>query len=191
VISLYSDYRSGGPTYSLSMLKLLDKLHGEYKRINNLGRWTKCNDPQILALTSTISTLQLQLTTLKGQYGALQAFDSKAKLTSTSDASSTKLQKPPPKQAGDPEITEYKGFTWKWCDKCFNGTWNRTHVTAEHQAGVRKRNRRREMPSSDVKPTPVPQANLAQVSAPIDDSPDIQPQSSANIAASSSTLDFL
>jgi hypothetical protein len=28
VISLYSDYRSGSPTYSLSMLELLDKLDG-------------------------------------------------------------------------------------------------------------------------------------------------------------------
>jgi hypothetical protein len=104
VISLYSDYRSGGPTYSLSMLELLDKLDGEYNHINNYA--------QILALTSTISSLQTQLTTLKGQYGTLQAFVSKGKLPTPPD-SSTKLQKPPPKMAGDPEITKYKGFTWK------------------------------------------------------------------------------
>jgi len=68
IIALYADYRAGGPTKSLTMLELLDKLDGEYNRINNLGRWVKREDPQVLALTATISTLQSQLSTLKGQY---------------------------------------------------------------------------------------------------------------------------
>jgi hypothetical protein len=65
VIALYADYRAGGRAKSYTMLELLDKLDGEYNRINNLGRWIKREDPQVLALTATISSLQSQLSTLK------------------------------------------------------------------------------------------------------------------------------
>jgi hypothetical protein len=58
VISLYTDYRNGGPTKHLTLLELLDKLDAEYNRINNLGRWIKKEDPHVLALTATISNLQ-------------------------------------------------------------------------------------------------------------------------------------
>jgi hypothetical protein len=37
IIGLYTDYRKGSPTKSLSMLDLLEKLDTEYNRINNLG----------------------------------------------------------------------------------------------------------------------------------------------------------
>jgi hypothetical protein len=80
VISLYADYRAGSRTKALTMLELQDKLDGEYDRIYNLGRWTKRADPQVLALTATISNLQFQLSTLKGQYGSLQAFIAKSAL---------------------------------------------------------------------------------------------------------------
>jgi hypothetical protein len=123
VIALYADYRAGGCTKSLTMLELLDKLDGEYNRINNLGCWIKHVDPQVLALTATISNLQSQLSTLKGQYSSLQAFIAKSTLPPpTPTPTAIKLQKPPPKQPGEPEIIDFKGYTWKWCDKCFDGT---------------------------------------------------------------------
>jgi hypothetical protein len=92
------------------MLELLDKIDGEYNRINNLGHWIKHEDPQVLALTATISTLQSQLSTLKGQYGSLQALVAKTMLpgpTPTMTPTGTKLQKPPPKLPDAPGIIEF------------------------------------------------------------------------------------
>jgi hypothetical protein len=170
VIALYADYRAGGRTKALSMLELLDKLDGEYNRIYNLGRWTKRIDPQVLALTATISSLQSQLSTLKGQYGSLQAFVAKSTLPpSTPTPTATKLQKPPPRKPGEPEIIDFKGYTWKWCDKCFDGTWNRTHVTSEHVVGAGKSKRHHQPPPNDATnnhlTTTTPQANLADTSS--------------------------
>ena len=136
--------------------------------------------------------MQSQLSTLKRQYGSLQALVAK---TSSSTGSTTpvptitKLQKPPPRQPNDPEIIEFQGLTWKWCDKCFNGTWNRTHITTEHVAGIGKRNRRRQPSSNETNNNnnSAPQANVAQVPPPDDTSSTVQ----ANIATSSSTLDFI
>jgi hypothetical protein len=113
IFALYADYRAGGPTKSLAMLELLDKLDGEYNWINNLGRWTQREDPQVLALTATISNLQSQLAQLKGQYGSIQALIAKSTVPNPTE---TKLQKILPRKSGEPEIIEYKGFTWKWCD---------------------------------------------------------------------------
>ncbi len=199
VIALYADYRTGGRAKSYTMLELLDKLDGEYNLINNLGRWIKKEDPQVLALTATISILQSQLSTLKGQYGSLQALVARATLpgppTPIPNPNTSKLQKPPPKQDGEPEITEFQGLTWKWCDKCFNGTWNRTHVTSEHVAGISKRNRCRQPPpatdnNNNNNNGSTPQANLAQNNSA--DTPISTPSvNQANIAASSSTLDFI
>jgi hypothetical protein len=191
IFALYADYRAGSPTKSLTMLELLDKLDGENNWINNLGCWTQREDPQVLALTATIFNLQSQLAQLKGQYGSIQALIAKSTVPNPTE---TKLQKPPPRKSGEPEIIEYKGFTWMWCDKCFNGTWNRTHVTSEHVAGVGKRNRHRQPPLDDATkntPAAAPQANLAQASPPlpIDDSP--PPPAQANMATSSATLDFI
>jgi hypothetical protein len=121
------------------------------------------------------------------QYGSLQAL--LAKSVPTPPDKSTKLQKPPPRQDNEPEVIEFKGYTWKWCDKCFNGTWNRTHVNAEHVAGVGKCNKNCKMPSTDNDSTSDLKANLAAAAS--DDNPDESPTSQANIAASSSTLDFL
>jgi hypothetical protein len=64
VMTLYSGYRAGGPTKSISILDLLDKFDVEYTRINNLSRWTKRENPQILALTATISNLQSKLSNI-------------------------------------------------------------------------------------------------------------------------------
>jgi hypothetical protein len=49
VISLCSDNHARGPTHSMTMIELLDKLDAEYNRINNFRRWVKKEDPQILA----------------------------------------------------------------------------------------------------------------------------------------------
>jgi hypothetical protein len=46
------------------MLELLDKLDVEYNHINNLGCWTKKEDPQILALLSSFESLQTKFTAL-------------------------------------------------------------------------------------------------------------------------------
>jgi hypothetical protein len=54
-------------------LDLLDQLDTEYTRINNLGRWTRKEDLQILALTTSLQTLQNQFSSLHGCYMALIA----------------------------------------------------------------------------------------------------------------------
>jgi hypothetical protein len=174
------------------MLELLDKLDGEYNRINNLGRWTKHENPQILALTATISTLQSQLNSLKGQNSTLQSFIAKTKTPPIPNPSdSTKLQKPPPKKEGESEIIEYKGYTWKWCGKCFDGSWNRTHVTSEYVIGAGKRNHHHQY-DSDSKKIPMPAANLVETQSGITPTTDASDDAAnqANLS-SSSTLDFL
>jgi len=57
-ISLYSNYRNNWPTKTLPLLDLLDKLDLEYNRLQNLGRWIKKKDSQLLALMSSFETLQ-------------------------------------------------------------------------------------------------------------------------------------
>ncbi len=128
----------------------------------------------------------------KEQYGSLQALVTKTSSptgSTTPAPTVTKLQKPPPRQPSDPEIIEFQGLTWKWCDKCFNGTWNHTHNTTEHVAGIGKCNRRHQSPSNETNNNnpPAPQANVAQAPPPDDTSSTVQ----TNIATSSSTLDFI
>jgi len=141
VPTLYTDYHLDGPTKQFSMLQLLDKFDMEYKQLETLGRWERKKDPEILALTATISNLQAQLSNLKTQQAMIAKTSNPNPNPTNNGPPSTRLQKPPPKQAGAPETTEFQGFTWKWCDKCFNGSWNRTHVTSEHVAGIGKRTR--------------------------------------------------
>jgi hypothetical protein len=122
------------------MLDLLDKLDSEYKWIKNLGGWTKKEDPRALSLTATISNLQSQSSSIKSQYGFLQALITKNMLNNsllapTASRTETKL---PPKQSNDPETTVR--LTWKWCDKCFGGSWNCTKIISEHVPGVGKCN---------------------------------------------------
>jgi hypothetical protein len=142
VIALYTDYRKGGPTKNITMLELLDKIDAEYNRIDNLGHWIKKEDPQVLALIATISNLQSQLPTIKNQYGSLQALLAKTKSPTTPSPTQTKLQKPLPKRPDEPEITTFQDLVWKWCDKCFSGSWNRIHITSKHVPGVGKCNQR-------------------------------------------------
>jgi hypothetical protein len=73
VISLYSDFKNGGPTKHISMLDLLDKLDIEYNRLNNLNRWTKKEDTQMLALLSSFKSLQTKFNNLHRKYSSLQA----------------------------------------------------------------------------------------------------------------------
>jgi hypothetical protein len=196
VRTLYTDYRNDSPTKSLTMLQLLDKLDSEYKHIHILGRWERKQDPEILALTATISSLKSELSTFKSNYAVLAKANNSNNPTQGSTNPNLCLEKPPPRQSGTPEIIDFKGLTWKWCDKCFNGSWNRTHITAEHQVGIGKRNRRRQTPQTD----PNPQANLAQTTdqssnnqqTPASSTPDQTSASGlqSNIA-STTTLDFM
>jgi len=135
------------------MLDLLDKLDNEFNCINNLGCWIRQEDPQILALTASLQNLQNRFSMLQGQYQAFAAVKDKPAPTTPPPPSSTKLNKPPQKKADDPEVIEFEGRTWKWCKKCFGGSWNRTHVTDEHQPGKgRSKNRRQPPPSDDTPP---------------------------------------
>ena len=122
------------------------------------------------------------------QFGALQALVTKN--TPTTPDKSLNLQKPSPRKDGDPEIIDYRGYTWKWCDKCFNGTWSCAHVTVDHVPGVGKKNKNRKpTPNADTNTIPKPTANIAETV--IDASSADPPAPQANIAASASTLDFL
>jgi hypothetical protein len=194
VTYLYTDYRNNGPTKSLTMLQLLDKLDIEYKPIHTLGRWERKQTSEILALTATISALQSELSSIKSNYAMLAKANSSTTPQNNTGNPQLKLEKPPTRQPGTPEITEFKGLTWKWCDKCFGGSWNRTHVTAEHQPGIGKRNRRRNQPSGATNP----QANLAQTPAsnasntpPTDSMPSETATNLQSNIASSTTLDFM
>jgi hypothetical protein len=183
IINLYTDYHKGGPTKSLAMLDLLDLLDKEYTRINNLGHWQRKDDSQILALTASLQALQGQFSSLQHRYTALVA--SKNTPPPPTPNLTTKLNKPPPCQADEPEVIEFEGCTWKWCKQCFGGVWNCTHITSEHQRG-KGRSKQCRTPSETLPPpsttTPPPQANLAEALPP--------PQ--ANIANDSGfTLDFL
>jgi hypothetical protein len=149
IIALYTDYRKGGPTKQLSMLDLLDKIDTEYNRINNLGRWVRKEDPQILALTASLQTLQNQFSSLQGRYQALVASKDTQSTTPT-PTPPPKINKPPPKKDGEPEVIEFDNRTWKWCDKCFGGCWNRTHVTEEHQPGKGRSKNRRPPPTTST-----------------------------------------
>jgi len=197
VTNLYTDFRADDPTKNLTMLQLLDKLDCEYKRIQILGRWERKKDPEILALTATISSLKTELSSFKHNYAQLAKTTSDIKPPPTNNPN-LRLETPPQHQPGTPEIVKFKGFTWKWCDKCFNGSWNRTHVTAEHQVGIGKRNRRRTTPQNATNP----QANLAQGSPT--DSPPIPAANSepttdhsstsdlhSNMASTTSSMDFM
>jgi hypothetical protein len=203
IFTLYADFRNNGSTKSLSMLQLLDKLDLEYTRINNLGCWIKKEDPQVLALTATISNLKSELSSIKHQYSSLHALVAKNTSTTplletTPSSTHTQLQKPPPKQPSDPEIVTFQNVVWKWCDKCFGGSWNRTHVTSEHVPGVGKRNHHHQNTNNNNDENNnnsnnnSPQANLAQPS-PSDTTTtsDSSPTNQANIAAASSSLDFI
>jgi len=168
VINLYADYRAGGPAKNFSMLELLDKLDNEYNRINNLGRWTKKQDPQILALTASLESLHSKFSSLQGKYQALVA--AKLPPTPSNPTPNQKLTKPPAYKAGDPEVTEFEGRTWKYCAKCFGGTWNRTHVTSEQQPGKGRSKNRKTPPTAEIEtptptsppPTPIsPEGNAA------------------------------
>ena len=45
----------------------------------------------------------------------------------------------PPKEGAKQTVT-INGVVWKWCQTCFrgDGTWNRTHTTAQHVVGAGK-----------------------------------------------------
>jgi hypothetical protein len=185
VINLYTDYQKGGPTKSLSMLDLLDQFDTEYTRINNLGRWGSKENLQILALTASLQTLQSQFSSLQNCYIALTA-SKDTHITPALTPTSTKLNKPPPHKDNEPEVQEFEGRTWKWCDKCFGGVWNRTHITSEHQKGKGRSKHHQTPPDATPPPSsivPSPQANLAEMPSPT---------SQANIANNASfELDFM
>ncbi len=85
------------------------------------------------------------------------------------------------------------GTTWKWCAKCFNGTWTKTHVTAEHVCG-RGRQQTRQTPvnnNNDNTNITAPQANLS-MSSTVSSDPTYSQVLQANISASNTfELDFM
>jgi hypothetical protein len=87
----------------------------------------------------------------------------------------------------DPEITEFKGRTWKWCDKCFSGIWNRMHIK-EHQPGKGHSKNKHTAPSNDdAKPPPVPSSTPLPTA-----SPNLTSKNEANAATTSDfDMDFL
>lgn len=186
IIHLYSDYRKGGPTRQIHILDLLDKLNYKFNRINNLGRWTKKEDPQILALTASLQMLQNQFQSLNGRYQALIATKDNLPPPTQPPPTSGTVNKPPPKKTNDPEIIEFENRTWKWCKKCFGGSWNRTHITEEHQPGKgRSKNHRQPPPPSDETTAG---AGAKSPSPPTD----VIPSPKANIAGESNfALDFV
>jgi hypothetical protein len=123
----------------------------------------------------SLQQLQGQLSSLQGRYIALAA-SKETTPSPTPPPTLTKLYEPPPSKENEPEDQEFEGRTWKWCDKCFGGVWNRTHVTLEHQKGRGHQKQRQYPPDSssssvapppqanlaETTPTPVPQANIAQ-----------------------------
>jgi hypothetical protein len=133
----------------------------------------------MLALMSSFETLQDKFSSLQSKYSALQAHITK-KSSDTPSPPKQKLNKPPSKKPDDPEVTEFEGYTWKWCDKCIWGSWNCTHITEEHQPGKGKRKNRRTPPPQDLPSplSPTPTANLAEAPS----------SSEANTASSSSAL---
>jgi hypothetical protein len=168
------------------MLDLLDKLDTEYNRINNLGRWVRKEDPQILALTASLQTLQGQFSSLQGRYQALITSKDTPSPTPT-PTPPPKINKPPPKKEGEPEIIEFENRTWKWCDKCFGGYWNRTHVTEEHQPGKGGSKNRRPPPST----SPTNNTTESQQQQPSSPTPS-QPTNEANVATTSEyNMDFV
>jgi hypothetical protein len=70
----------------------------------------KKDDSQVLALTSMISTLHSQLSSLMTQYKSLHALIASPTLQPTPSLAKEKLQKPPPRKPEEPEITEFNGF---------------------------------------------------------------------------------
>lgn len=163
--------------------ELLDKFNQEYNRLQNLGCWIEKEDSKMLALVSSFETLQDQFSSLQSKYSALQAQLTK-KTSDTPPTPKSKLNKPPAKKPDDPEVTEFEGYTWKLCNKCFGGSWNHPHITEEHRPGKGKSKNCHTTPPQDSSspPPPTPTANLA--AAP--------PSSEANIASSlSATMDIL
>jgi hypothetical protein len=171
------------------MLDLLDKLDYEYNRLSNLGRWIKKDDNRILALITSLNDMKTKYNTLQGNYSSLQALVASTSPNTPIQPQAQlqgKIPKPSPRKEGEPEVQEYEGRIWKWCNKCIGGTWNRTRVTSEHQPGKGKlKHHRQPLPTETSSTTPtVPstQANIAETA--------VTPQ--ANVANSSNfEMDFL
>jgi len=51
---------------------------------------------------------------------------------------------------------EFEGRTWQWCDDCFGGSWNWTHVTAEHKPRKGCSKNKRSTPNSYEQQPPPP-----------------------------------
>jgi hypothetical protein len=130
--------------------------------------------------------LQGQFSSLQGRYQALIASKDTPSPTPT-PTPPPKISKPPPKKEGEPEIIEFENRTWKWCDKCFGGCWNRTHITEEHQPG-KGRSKNRCQPSSTA---PTNNINESQPNQPLTP-PTPQPTIEANVATTSEyNMDFV
>jgi hypothetical protein len=156
-----TDFRNNGPTRSLSLLDLLDQLDTEYTRICNLGRWNRQENPQVLALIANLNSLQANYSNLQKECVSLRSL-----VTSKDKPQPSTSNKPPKWTPGQPEVKELNGTIWKWCAKCFNGAWTKTHVTSEHVRG-RGRQSIHKTPqdtNNGNSNAPIPQANLSTTS---------------------------
>jgi len=142
----------------------------------------------MLALLSSFQSLQYKFASIQSEYVALQAQSQNASKNNNNNNNCIKLNKPPPWKENEPEIVDFEGYQWKWCEKCFGGSWNRTHITTEHQPGKgRSKNRQRQTPEASsallattLTPTSAvvqPQANIA----PTQLTTDVTPESSNSI----------
>ena len=148
VTNLYREYRSGGASSRWTMLELLDELDNEYTRINSLNRWEKGSQgSEILALTAELSKLKSSFAKLQQSKQQQSAPSGTVKKVEPPTAApkgvppSMPTNKPaePPKEGAKQTVT-INGVIWKWCQTCYrgDGTWNRTHTTAQHVVGAGK-----------------------------------------------------
>jgi hypothetical protein len=107
---------------------------------------------------ASLELLYSKFSSLKGKYQALIA----AKTSPTTPYVPTptqKLNKPQPHKEGELKVIEFEGQTWKYFAKCFGGSWNRTHVTKEHQPGKGRSKNRKTTPGNNNNP-PSPNTNV-------------------------------
>ncbi len=132
-IHLYSGYWSGGlqsnslclcfsANWTISITNSTTLVDGSNKMIYKSSHW--------------LHPFNSKFASLQGKYQALVA-NKQPTTPSTMPTPTTtqKLNKLPTKKPESPELIEFESRTWKWCNKCFGGCWNRTHITEEHQPG--------------------------------------------------------
>jgi hypothetical protein len=131
------------------------------------------------------NNFQANYTKLQNECSSLRA------LIATKDKPKPPPSGPSPNKPGDPEVVELDGTTWKWCAKCFNGAWTKTHIMAEHVRGRGRQQQCQTPPDANDNNnpgTPTPQANLSTASSNLTYSQVLQANTSA---PTSYEMDFM